>query len=147
MARDSGAIVHGDLCFSNVLYDVRNGICKLLDPRGSFGSEEIHGDPRYDIAKLYHSVRGLYDAIVADLFTVTRSGDAITLSVALPPRHADILQAFESTFFADGAFDKREITLITACLFASMIPLHADAPQRQLAFYATALQLFDEALP
>ena len=55
-----GSIMHGDFCLSNILYDLRSRICKLLDPRGSFGASGIYGDPRYDVAKLYHSVYGLY---------------------------------------------------------------------------------------
>ena len=27
-----GCVVHGDLCLSNILYDFRSGVCKLLDP-------------------------------------------------------------------------------------------------------------------
>jgi hypothetical protein len=46
-------------------------------------------------------------------------------------------------FFAD--FDRREILLITGLLFASMPALHYDAPRRQIAMYARALQLFGEA--
>ena len=33
-----GCVVHGDMCLSNILYDLRSRICKLLDPRGSFGA-------------------------------------------------------------------------------------------------------------
>ena len=66
-----GCIVHGDLCLSNILYDLRSRICKLLDPRGSFGAAGIYGDPRYDVAKLYHSIYGLYDFITNDLFHVS----------------------------------------------------------------------------
>ena len=69
-----GCVVHGDLCLSNILYDLRSRICKLLDPRGSFGAAGIYGDPRYDVAKLYHSIYGLYDFITNDLFHVSIDG-------------------------------------------------------------------------
>ena len=69
-----GCVVHGDLCLSNILYDLRSRICKLLDPRGSFGAAGIYGDPRYDVAKLYHSIYGLYDFIANDLFHVSING-------------------------------------------------------------------------
>ena len=65
-----GCVVHGDLCLSNILYDLRSRVCKLIDPRGSFGAAGIYGDPRYDVAKLYHSIYGLYDFITNDLFHV-----------------------------------------------------------------------------
>ena len=56
----SVTIVHGDFCFSNILFDINNQIIRLIDPRGYFGRKGIYGDPRYDVAKLRHSISGLY---------------------------------------------------------------------------------------
>ena len=137
-----GSIVHGDLCLSNVLYDLRSRVCKLLDPRGSFGVAGIYGDPRYDVAKLYHSVYGLYDFLTNDLFHVSVSGDEIRLAIRARPYHRQIRERFEKVFFP--LFDRREILLLTGLLFASMPALHYDAPARQLAMYVRALELFDE---
>lgn len=137
-----GTIVHGDLCLSNILYDLRSRICKLIDPRGSFGATGIFGDPRYDVAKLYHSVYGLYDFITNDLFQVSLDGASIRLEMCARPQHRMIRERFEKVFFP--RFDRREILLLTALLFASMPALHYDHPQRQLAMYARALELFDE---
>jgi len=137
-----GCVVHGDLCLSNILYDFRSRVCKFIDPRGSFGTAGIYGDPRYDVAKLYHSVYGLYDFITNDLFHVEIDGNRINLDIRSRQQHAQILERFERVFFAD--FDRREITLITGLLFASMPTLHYDAPRRQMAMYARALQLLSE---
>ncbi len=137
-----GCVVHGDLCLSNILYDLRSRICKLLDPRGSFGAAGIYGDPRYDVAKLYHSIYGLYDFIANDLFHVSIDGARVDLRIRSRPQHRQILQRFEKVFFAE--FDRREILLITGLLFASMPALHYDAPRRQIAMYARALELFGE---
>jgi len=137
-----GAVVHGDLCLSNILYDLRSRICKLLDPRGSFGAAGIHGDPRYDVAKLYHSIYGLYDFITNDLFHVSIDGARMDLDIRSRPSHRHILERFEKVFFAE--FDRREILLITGLLFASMPALHYDAPRRQLAMYARALEIFGQ---
>ncbi len=141
-ANVQGCIIHGDLCLSNVLYDLRSRVCKLIDPRGSFGPTGIYGDPRYDVAKLYHSVYGLYDFIVNDLFHVSASGREIHLEIRTRPQHELIRRRFEKAFFEH--FDRREILLITGLLFASMPALHYDAPGRQLAMYARALELLDE---
>jgi dTDP-glucose pyrophosphorylase len=138
-----GCIIHGDLCLSNILYDLRSRVCKLLDPRGSFGAAGIYGDPRYDVAKLYHSIYGLYDFITNDLFHVSASGGYIRLDIRSRPQHGQIRERFEKVFFEH--FERREILLITGLLFASMPALHYDAPARQLAMYARSLQLFDEA--
>ncbi len=140
-----GSIIHGDLCFSNILYDLRSRVCKLVDPRGSFGKQGTTGDARYDVAKLYHSVHGQYDFLVNDLFSVKLDGLALDLELRTRPAHEQIRDRFEKVFFAPrGPFAKRDVAIITALLFASMLPLHDDAPRRQLAMYATALKLLDE---
>lgn len=137
-------IVHGDLCLSNILYDLRAKIVKLIDPRGSFGGSGIFGDPRYDVAKLYHSVYGLYDCIVNDLFEADASGSDIRLDIRSQTQHEAIRVAFEAVFFE--RFDRREILLITGLIFASLPALHDDSPPRQIAMYARSLQLINEAL-
>lgn len=141
-----GSVMHGDLCFSNVLYDLRSRICKFVDPRGSFGQPGIAGDVRYDIAKLYHSVRGRYDLLTNDLFHLKIDGLSIDLELRSLPNHAAILERFERVFFAPDGFHQKDVLLMTAMLFASMPPLHYDYPKRQVAMYATALRLLDEAL-
>jgi dTDP-glucose pyrophosphorylase len=137
-----GTVIHGDLCLSNILYDLRSRICKLVDPRGNFGDSGIYGDQRYDVAKLYHSVYGFYDFITNDLFKIAVNGRHVSLDIRCSPRHQQICERFEKVFFQD--FDRREVLLITALLFASMPALHYDAPHRQCAMYVRALQLFDE---
>jgi len=137
-----GSVIHGDLCFSNILYDLRSRVIKLIDPRGSFGSVGIFGDPRYDVAKLYHSVYGGYDLIVNDLFTAASCGDRVSLDIRTLPRHEQIHQQFAGVFFRD--YDRKEILLYTALLFVSMVPLHSDCPRRQIAMYARGLQLLNE---
>jgi dTDP-glucose pyrophosphorylase len=147
-----GAVIHGDLCFSNVLYDLRSGVSKLIDPRGSFGHAGLYGDVRYDVAKLWHSVHGWYDFITADLFRLDVDGLEATLEVHRRPYHERIRAEFEDVFFGDAAregttrFDRNDIALITGLLFASLPPLHYDHPSRQVAMYLRALQLLDEAL-
>jgi hypothetical protein len=93
---------------------------------------------------LWHSIHGLYDFIVNDLFRVSLVENEIELSIRATSAHRDIEDRFARVFF-DGAFDRQDIQLISALLFASMPALHYDKPQRQLAMYARSLQLFDEA--
>ena len=122
---------------------VRQCSGKLIDPRGSFGSVGLYGDPRYDVAKLWHSVHGLYDFITNDLFRVSLDGTRIELSIRATAAHREIEDRFAGVFF-DRSFDRREVQLIASLLFASMPALHYDKPQRQIAMYARSLQLFDE---
>jgi dTDP-glucose pyrophosphorylase len=137
-----GHIIHGDLCFSNILYDLRERICKLIDPRGSFGSAGIYGDTRYDIAKLYHSVHGMYDFIINDLFYISVRGVEVQFDIYQRPSHREIDKQFEKVFFP--YFSRNEILLLTGLLFASMPALHYDKPMRQIAMYVRSLQMFNE---
>jgi len=139
-------VIHGDLCFSNILYDFRSAVCKFIDPRGSFGTAGVIGDPRYDVAKLYHSVYGLYDFITNDLFHLRQdvSGN-VSVDIRHRPLHRQILERFERVFFP--RYDRREILLITGLIFAGIPALHYDKPQRQVAMFARALEIFGQLYP
>lgn len=138
-----GAIIHGDYCFSNILFDFNNQIVRLIDPRGSFGKVGIFGDPRYDMAKLRHSSAGLYDYIVSDLFELTEEGEAFNYRVFAAPQQAKITLLFDEAIQQAG-YTLLEIQFIEALLFLSMLPLHQDKPQRQKAMYCKGIQLLNE---
>jgi dTDP-glucose pyrophosphorylase/aminoglycoside phosphotransferase len=144
-ATSRGAIIHGDYCFSNILFDLSNQIVRLIDPRGSFGSKGIYGDSRYDIAKLRHSIAGLYDYIVSDLFEVNQSEGSYEMQIFANPIHQEIQKDFDSQVSLSG-YNIEEIRFIEGLLFLSMLPLHADRPQRQLAMYLISVQIFNELL-
>jgi dTDP-glucose pyrophosphorylase len=144
-ATSRGAIIHGDYCFSNILFDLSNQIVRLIDPRGSFGKKGIYGDTRYDIAKLRHSVAGLYDYIVSDLFEVNQTEGLYEMQIFANPIHTEIQKDFDNQVTASG-YDLEEIKFIEGLLFLSMLPLHSDKPQRQLAMYLTSVLIFNELL-
>lgn len=144
--------IHGDLCFSNILYDPVSTMVRLIDPRGEFLGQLNQGDPRYDLAKLLHSVHGRYDFIIHDLFTV-RELEPQLAQGALPAWELTVasrpeLKAIEQTLFAllaeQSAFERNELILLEALLFLTMLPLHADYPKRQQAFLLISLQLLNE---
>lgn len=144
VATGHGSIIHGDLCFSNILFDLPHQIVRLVDPRGSFGRPGVHGDPRYDVAKLRHSVCGLYDYIVSDMFSISESGDTFQARVhALNP--LDLRGRFDA-MIADIGYDQNEIRFIEGLLFASMLPLHADRPDCQKMMYCRALELLNDSI-
>lgn len=74
------AFIHGDNTFSNMLLDEnRNPV--LIDPRGYFGYVRFYGDPLYDWAKLYYSIRGNYDRFNLKQFTLVIGDDGVTLDI------------------------------------------------------------------
>ena len=56
------SFIHGDLTMSNTLVNRKKDLF-LIDPRGAFGSTNIYGDVRYDVAKLYYSIVGNFDSL------------------------------------------------------------------------------------
>ncbi len=139
-------VIHGDYCFSNILFDSNNYVFKLIDPRGRLNGEPtIFGDPRYDIAKLRHSVVGLYDFIVQDMFKIEETESRFNYKI-LSSADYDVLGKIFDKLVQDNGFDNEEIKFIEGLLFLSMIPLHKDNVQRQKMFYIKALELLNETV-
>jgi hypothetical protein len=133
--------IHGDMCFSNILYDPRGRQIKLIDPRGEFGVPGIYGDPRYDIAKMMHSYSGCYDFIVSDQFSVTLSHNGkLDCEIKCDDYHNKVRHIFDSIFKVDTNW--QQCVAIQSLLFLSMLPLHQDKPDRQLAMLYVGLNQY-----
>lgn len=142
LALDTLAPIHGDMCFSNLMYDPRGRHIKLIDPRGEFGVPGIYGDPRYDTAKLMHSYAGGYDFIVSDHFDVNVSADGrLDCRIERDDYHHKVRQIFDAAVFVNEQ-ERRQSDAIQALLFLSMLPLHSDKPDRQLAMLHIGLNLY-----
>jgi len=139
-------VLHGDLCLSNILYDRRSRVVRLVDPRGSFGDFRIHGDPRYDLAKLSHSFSGCYDFLSHGLFDLDFHGPNVSLTIHRTERHGAIKRMFSQWLASRWGDWSGHIQLIESLLFLSMVPLHKDRPDCQKAFLARGLELFTQAV-
>lgn len=139
-------IIHGDYCFSNILFDSNNYVFKLIDPRGRLNSgPTIYGDTRYDIAKLRHSVVGLYDFIVHGLFKLNETADGYEYEIISPSDYSILEKIFDKYTELNG-FNAEEIKFIEGLLFLSMIPLHKDNLERQKVFYLRAIEVLNETI-
>jgi hypothetical protein len=139
------AILHGDLCFSNILFDSRAESLKLIDPRGlsARGEETIVGDQSYDVSKLCHSVIGMYDSIIAGHYTFFVDSDGIErIGFEISDRIISIQESFASKLFATPS-NFFQVLPLTILLFLSMLPLHADRPDRQKAMLLNSARLYD----
>ncbi|TPW36084.1 capsular biosynthesis protein [Oecophyllibacter saccharovorans] len=140
-------IMHGDFCFSNILYNSRNNRISVIDPRGYVFKEtrEIYGDFRYDMAKFLHSVDGLYDFILAGRYNLKQYGIYdFNLDFDASPHHQWLKSAFSEMIIAGTSASDIEIRAITILLFISMLPLHSDRPDRQKAFIGNVLRLYSD---
>lgn len=137
---DKFCIIHGDMCFANMLIDDKLNFIKLIDPRGKFGSFDIYGDQRYEIAKLFHSVDGKYDCIIKDLFDITAEDNQICYKLTFEDNCQ--LYSLVKDFLAELIGDSlKEIEIIEALLFLSMVPLHNENKNHQMIMLATGLEI------
>lgn len=139
------SIIHGDFCFSNILYDFKSKSIKVIDPRGrdTEGNLSIYGDIRYEVAKLAHSVLGMYDFIIAGRYYYKENEKwDIELKFEKNEELEKLQNWFVNQKFVDFTFDELDVYIIMIHLFLSMIPLHNDKPDRQKAFLANALRLY-----
>ena len=139
------SLIHGDLHFGNLLFDFNSGQLKLVDPRGAFGDVGCYGDARYDLAKLLHSFHGGYAHLAAGMFELNQDQAGYQLRLYGGSDRSHLLACFRR-WLAGTDIDFNEIVLIEGLLFLSLVPLHADDRQRQVAAYLTGLSLAVEAL-
>ena len=127
------SVVHGDLCFSNILYDLRSDSLKIIDPRGidSTGRQVIHGSQLYDLAKLYHSAMG-YDFAVANRGHHDHSEQSCILIAS------KVLEIAQERWY----IEPNVIVAATSLLFYSMLPLHKEDLDRVNRLTKIADQLY-----
>lgn len=140
-------VMHGDFCFSNILYDFKSMSIRVIDPRGLSAQRErtIYGDFRYDVGKLGHSILGMYDFIIAGRYDYTENQPYdVRLSFHTDSLLQSVQAHFRSSRFA--GFDIWQLCVypIMIQLFLSMLPLHHDHPERQKVMLANALRLYSE---
>ncbi len=127
------AVSHGDPCFSNILYHPDTRLLKFIDPRGAETADELYLDEYYDVAKLSHSVLGLYDLVNHDLADLHLDR---ALHLELVHGGADLapLQNQFRAAVVSWGLDLHLVRLYEAALFLSMLPLHADVPKKVVCF-------------
>lgn len=137
------ALSHGDLCFSNMLYDKRISMLKLIDPRGAESQDGLFFDSYYDVCKLSHSVLGDYDLINNGLFELTYD-NALKVKLHLDTLHnKEALQQIFKGFLEKQGFDYELVRLFEASLFISMLPLHIDNPKKVLGFVLNSIKILE----
>lgn len=139
---DNFNIIHGDLCFSNILIDNQFSFVKLIDPRGKFGRFDIYGDYRYELAKLIHSIDGKYDYIIEDLFSIEVEHNSINYEIQ-DNSVFSMYDCFKECFGDEYEVIKEEVEIIQALLFISMVPLHNEDINRQYVMFATGIEILE----
>jgi dTDP-glucose pyrophosphorylase len=140
----TNSFMHGDLCFSNILYDVNSGLLKVIDPRGYWekSNGEVYvgglGSDVYDLAKLMHSAVYDYDLIKNN---ISERNDLQNKIKDL--YYESILSEYDD---GNGYYANINVLVKSICfhLFVSMIPIHHDKPEHQKRMEAEALKIWIE---
>lgn len=133
---------HGDLCFSNILYNKETSMLKLIDPKGAIKEEDLWTNPYYDIAKLSHSICGRYDFFNSGLYDIKIESD-LQLELCLDFNNAEYVALFKE-YLEKYGFDYTLVRVYEASLFLSMLPLHMDNPQKVFGFLLNAINILEE---
>jgi hypothetical protein len=142
-------IAHGDFFFGNMLYDRRADRLRLIDPRGAGEDLGTWGDPLYDLCKLSHSVRGEYDFLAADQFTIEVSQSNVfleTLHSQESRRIGDYLEKWLAFLLLESKVDEAALSILEGGLLMSVAPLHYENELRQQALLARGLQRISTAV-
>ncbi len=135
-------LIHGDLCFSNIMYDFRANQIKVFDPRGMDFDSKVtpYGEADYDYAKLIHSIFGLYDHIIAGSYICKIRDYDIHFEIEVSNNIKKIQKCY-SEVFGSASFKKLYVVMIH--LFLSMLPLHNDDRNKQDALLSNAFRLYN----
>ena len=142
---DNLVVLHGDLFFGNMMYDIEKESLKVIDPRGEYGEFTIYGDMRYDLAKLYHSVIGNYDFIVNGLYELRDYDSTLNYSIFNGDSNKKI-GGFIHYFIEVLGNDVDDIEFITGLLFLTMIPLHSENKNNQKMQFIKACEILKNTI-
>ena len=142
------SIYHGDFCFSNILYDFRANKIKTIDPRGMSSNGEVssYGSLLYDVAKLSHSIIGLYDWIIAGYFKVNIIENEITFEITERSSTKNTQKLFVQMVESNFNLSINNLYAMQIHLFLSMLPLHSDNQERQKGLFANVFRLYKTLL-
>lgn len=109
-------LIHGDITFSNLMFDSFEEEVVLLDPRGYFGKTQYYGDEYYDWAKVYYSLVGNYDQFNRKNFILKIEQDKVFLKIG-----SNNWEDMEEQFFLLlPEISKEKVRLLHALIWLSL---------------------------
>lgn len=135
-------IGHGDLCFSNMLFNKEADLLKLIDPKGAIIEEDLWTNPYYDLAKLSHSICGRYDFFNNGLHHISLDTD-LRFKLDIDFDNTKYIDEFKY-YTENNGFSYEAVRIYEVSLFLSMLPLHMDNPQKVFGFILNAINIMGE---
>lgn len=136
--------IHGDLFFSNILYDINSNRIKVIDPKGTISLKPEY-PLYYDLAKLSHSFCGLYDLLAYNQFKIEINKSSLKPELIFPldTKFIKSLQDLFRDYIEGKGVSFRFIRLLEATLFLSMIPLHKEDEHRMCGQLVQAISIYN----
>jgi len=137
--------LHGDLCFSNILISPEEKVVKFIDPRGSFLNSVNVGDLKYDLAKIFQGLAGYYDFIKGGHYEISQNSlNSWSLKILVPKKFYKNIDEFEKIVLNGfEEVDRTDLYFWVAINYLSLLPLHDDTPQDQVAFLLVSLLILN----
>ena len=115
---------------------------RFIDPKGALVEEELWTNPYYDIAKLSHSICGLYDFFNCGLYDIVLNED-LKFELKIDFNNEKYIELFRRKLL-DSDIDFKKIRVYEASLFLSMLPLHMDFPKKVFGFLLNGLSILND---
>ena len=128
--------------FANVLYNRATELLKFIDPKGALTEKDLWTNPYYDIAKLSHSICGLYDFFNNGLFDIFLD-ETFSLRLHIDFDNSKYKKIFYQKLCEHG-FDILSVRIYEASLFISMLPLHIDNTHKVFGFILNSIRILEE---
>jgi hypothetical protein len=134
--------LHGDLCFSNILYEKSKNKLTIVDPRGGFSEPSAYGPVIYDVAKLAQSVYGRYEQVVEKQYALTKNDSNYELKISRPETYECLENLYEELLKTFNV-DKSTVKVLAGLLLVATPSLHLDDKTRALALALRGAELLN----
>lgn len=126
--------IHGDLNFSNILYNKQTDKFLFIDWRQDFAGQIKFGDLYYDLAKLYAGITMNFNHIIQTQYKFVESGEKVTLSFKKWKNVDDYRKIFDEFIISKG-LNLKKIKILSGLTYLNMAPLHPTPINRILIIY------------
>jgi thiamine kinase-like enzyme len=119
------SLMHGDLQFDNVIFDLETQQFKLIDWRNTFGAETVLGDIYYDFAKLLGGIRLNYKLVKENQFGIQNLDGDVTLEIPTAA-NSELLEEILKGEAEILGLDYSKVEILVPIIYWNMAPLHAE---------------------
>jgi len=134
----TACFIHGDLNFSNILYDKQNEKFLLIDWRQDFAGEINFGDIYYDLAKLYAGITMNFNYVIKGKYEYVEKNENVTISFK-NWTESDQYKKILEEFIIKQDFDLKKVKLLSGLTYLNMAALHPEPINKLLMAFGSLM--------